>query len=211
MPRDFRQLNQVFYYTIAAEFSRSREALNPGIQRALAQLDLANMLDVGCGDGRVSKALPAESRYVGLDFSQQLIGRNARRGAAFALTDISHPLPLADSQFGTVVCFAALHHLPNRAPLVQELARVLAPSGRLVISVWQIAHDARMRRKIVEDLGNGDYILNWRSGGDGLRFVHEVSETELQGLAVGAGLETLELYRSDGKSSDLGLYGVFKK
>jgi len=208
---DFIRLNQHFYDTFAAEFSQSRQALNPGIQRALQTLDLSNVLDVGCGDGRVSKALPLESRYLGLDFSQKLIGRNARQAASFALADFASPLPVATSSFPTVLCLATLHHLPNRLPLVRELARLLQPDGQLVISVWQISHYARMRRKIVEDLGNGDYVLNWKTGGEGLRFVHEVSDAELRVLATEAGLQTLETYRADGKSGDLGLYGIFKK
>ena len=202
------RLNREFYDSFAAEFSRSREAINPGIGRALRGLDLSAVLDVGCGDGRVSKILPRECKYVGLDFSAQLIGRNAREAATFTLADFSSPLPVAAQIFSTVLCFATLHHLPERLPLMRELARVARPNGVVVVSVWQITHNARMQKKIVEDLGNGDYILDWKSGGQGLRFVHEVTETELRGLVSEAGLDVREMFRSDGKSGDLGLYAI---
>lgn len=208
--RDWIALNRAFYDSFAEEFSRSREAINPGILRALEGCDLSSVLDVGCGDGRVSKALPEDSRYVGLDFSANLIGRNARpQVSSFALADFTSPLPIFTSTFPTVVCFATLHHLPKRLPLVQELARVLRPGGHLIVSVWQITHSDRMRKKIVEDLGNGDYLLNWDRGGKGRRYVHEVSEVELGQLANEAGFVIKEIFRSDGKSGDLGLYGVF--
>jgi SAM-dependent methyltransferase len=202
------KLNRDFYDTFAAEFSRSREAINPGIGRALKGLDLSAALDVGCGDGRVRKILPRECRYVGLDFSTKLIGRNAEGTAAFALADFSNPLPIAAQTFPTVLCFATLHHLPERLPLMRELARVVRPEGRVVVSVWQITHNERMRKKIVEDLGNSDYVLDWKSGGRGLRFLHEVTNDELSVLARDAGLEIIEMFRSDGMSGDLGLYAI---
>jgi 2-polyprenyl-3-methyl-5-hydroxy-6-metoxy-1,4-benzoquinol methylase len=127
------------------------------------------------------------------------------------LADFAHPLPVAASSFPTVICLATLHHLPDRLALMRELARVLSPNGRLVVSVWQITHTERMRKKIVENLGGGDYVLNWKSGGNGLRWVHEVSEAELRELAMAVGLEVVEVYRSDGKSGDLGLYGVMTR
>jgi SAM-dependent methyltransferase len=205
---NWTEFNRRFYDAFADEFSRSREALNPGISRALASLDLASVLDVGCGDARVSRALPEGSRYLGLDFSLGLIGRAGPAGPGRVLADVSFPLPVASHSFSSVVCFAVLHHLTGRALLMHELRRVLRPGGRLAISVWQITHDARMRKKIVRDLGNGDYVLGWERGGHGERFVHQVSEAELNDLAAQAGLAVLDVYRSDGKSGDLGLYGV---
>lgn len=210
-PKTLAHLNREFYDSFALEFSRSRVALNDGIVRVLPALDLSAVLDVGCGDGRVSKAVPETCRYVGLDFSPRLIGRAARGGAAFALADVAASLPVAAGSFPSVVCFAVIHHLTEREGLMRELARVVRPGGRVVVSAWQITHSARMRKKIVQDLGNGDFLLSWERGSKGLRFVHEVSEAELIGLAERAGLKVMEIFRADGRSGDLGLYGVFEK
>lgn len=222
-PVDFIRLNREFYDSFAAEFSESRAAINPGIQQAVAMLDVSAVLDVGCGDGRVSRVLPETCHYVGLDFSARLIGRAAgQAGQAqglplrFVLADVSDPLPIATGAFPTVICFAVLHHLPERESFMSELARVIRspdpvsgkPGGRLALSVWQFTHSERMRKKIVRDLGNGDYVLNWERGGHGERFVHEVTEDEMKRLAHSASLEVIDMFRSDGQSRDLSLYAI---
>ncbi len=212
------RLNQEFYDSFAVEFSDSRAAINPGIRRALAMLDCASVLDVGCGDGRVGRILPETGRYLGLDFSTRLIGRAAseKLPGVFTLADISDPLPIASSAFPTVICFAVLHHLPERESFMRELARVIRspdpvsgkPGGRLALSVWQFTHSERMRKKIARDLGGGDYVLSWGRGGHGERFVHEVTEDEIKRLAGAASLEVVEMFRSDGRSQDLSLYAI---
>ena len=221
------QLNHEFYDSFAAEFSESRAAINPGIQRALRMLDCASVLDVGCGDGRVSRVLPETCNYVGLDFSARLIGRAVGRGGQghasrlplqFVLADVSDPLPIATGAFPTVICFAVLHHLPERESFMRELARVIRspdpvsgkPGRRLALSVWQFTHSERMRKKIVRDLGNGDYVLNWERGGHGERYVHEVTEEEMKRLAHSASLSVVEMFHSDGRSNDLSLYAVLE-
>lgn len=228
---DYTKLNQDFYNSFAAEFSQSREAINPGIVRSLAMLDQSAVLDAGCGDGRASRVLQAGCRYVGIDFSEKLIGRAARGVGAtlavaqhgqagqaqglplqFALADLSAPLPIAPHSFPTAICYAVLHHLPepNRLPLLQSLARVLRPGGRIALSVWQILHSERMRRKIAQDLGNNEFLLMWKRGGRSLRYVHHFDEDELRGLAEAAGLRVIEMFRSDGHTNDLSLYAVME-
>ncbi len=131
----------------------------------------------------------------------------------FVLADLSAPLPIAPRSFPTVICYAVLHHLPepNRLPLLQSLARVLRPGGRIALSVWQILRSERMRRKIAQDLGNNDFLLTWKRGGRSLRYVHHFDEDELRGLAEAAGLRVIEMFRSDGHTGDLGFYVVMDK
>ncbi len=215
---DFIRLNREFYDSFAAEFSESRAAIQAGIRRALAMLDCASVLDVGCGDGRVSRVLPETCNYVGLDFSARLIGRAVSEKLPFVLADISDPLPIATGAFPTLICFAVLHHLPERESFMRELARVIRspdpvsgkPGGRLALSVWQFTHSERMRKKIARDLGNGDYVLSWERGGRGERFVHEVTEDEMKRLAHSASLSLVEMFRSDGRSNDLSLYAILE-
>lgn len=57
----------------------------------------------------------------------------------------------------------------------------------------------------------GDYLLDWRSGGAGLRYVHHFSEAELGELAHEAEFRVEETFYSDGETRNLGLYQVWRK
>ncbi|MEZ3115356.1 class I SAM-dependent methyltransferase [Halobaculum sp. MBLA0147] len=109
-------------------------------------------LDLGCGNGRHAELLAgATDRVVGVDASRALLvtarERAAERGYADSLTTVvgdAGALPLASDRVALVVYVATLHHLPTRAARVaslSEVARVLAPGGRALVSAWSTAHD----------------------------------------------------------------------
>ena len=72
-------LNRRFYEDHAAAFARSRSTPQPGIQRVLAMIPHgARVLEIGCGDGKVARALAANSgvsAYLGLDLSPAMLER----------------------------------------------------------------------------------------------------------------------------------------
>ena len=52
-----------------------------------------------------------------------------------------------------------------------------------------------------------DALLAWeRKGRSGLRYVHALSEAEVRGLAVAAGLDVVDVFASDGASGVLADY-----
>ncbi len=74
------RLNREFYDEYARHFAESRSSFPEGILRALESLRGAeSFLDVGCGDGRVGRALLRQrvpnvvQRYLGVDFSRELL------------------------------------------------------------------------------------------------------------------------------------------
>jgi SAM-dependent methyltransferase len=243
--RRLLDLNRSFYGRFAAEFSRSRSVLQPGILRALDYVSpFALMLDLGCGDARVGDALLARrlpgalgrwtGSYVGVDQSTELLGQRevllrelpsptGEPHASLCAADITRPgwwkpLGLRREGFDAVVCFSVLHHVPTleaRKRLLEDIARFLAPGGACALSVWQVLHRDRFRRKIVpwsrigldaSDVEDGDLLIDWQAGGEGLRYVHHFDLVELAGLCEGAGLAVTHHFRADGDSGDLGLY-----
>jgi hypothetical protein len=95
----------------------------------------------------------------------------------------------------------------------------MAPGGRLTLSVWNFLASPRLRRRILPwreaglaegELDPGDYLLDWRRGGRGLRYVHHFTEPELDGLAAATGFGVADGYLSDGESGVLGRYQVWE-
>jgi ubiquinone/menaquinone biosynthesis C-methylase UbiE len=118
---------------------RSRLNARPQ-QEALAALELGpadRLLDVGCGTGAaVRQAAATVERAVGVDLSGGMIERARERaaGAAEFVVGDSEALPFADGSFTAVLCTASFHHYPHPGRALAEMARVLTPDGRLVLS-----------------------------------------------------------------------------
>ena len=95
----------------------------------------------------------------------------------------------------------------------------MQPGSLFVHSNWQFLRSQRLRQRIQPweriglqdaDVEPGDYLLDWRQGGVGLRYTHHFSEPELARLAGEAGFTVIESFTSDGKSGDLSLYQIWK-
>jgi ubiquinone/menaquinone biosynthesis C-methylase UbiE len=136
---------RIHYDRWAGAYSRSR--LLPALQKkALAELRPAaadRVLDVACGTGGlVAEVAPRVERAAGLDLSSGMLAIARSRLSGMGpgrLTNIefhlgsSDALPFADGEFTALVCTTALHHFPQPQRSIDEMARVLAPGGRVVI------------------------------------------------------------------------------
>jgi len=217
-------INRQFYERFARSFADARSALQPSLVRALARVaDGDAVLDAGCGDGRAARALDAMRRrvaYLGVDCSAALIELARERCAGlegvqadFAVADLTKPgwaRLVGSRRFGVVTCLAVLHHIPGqeaRQRIVRDLAALLAPAGCLVVSTWQFMSSERWQKRIVPwatigiddaDLEAGDYLLDWRRGGYGLRYCSMIAEDDLRALCVQAGLGVEDVARGDG-------------
>lgn len=113
-------------------------------------LDLAGLeagdrvLDVACGTGVVARAAAlragALGKVVGLDLNQDMLDV-ARRVAAGTRPAIewqrgnAAELPFPEGAFDAVVCQQGLQFFSDRPKAFREMHRVLAPEGRLALSV----------------------------------------------------------------------------
>lgn len=101
------------------------------------------VLDIACGPGNFSRAFAAtvgdSGMVVGLDASRTMLERGAadlRRSGLDNLTLIrgdATALPFVDDIFESVCCFAALHLFADPFAGLDEMARVLAPGGRIAL------------------------------------------------------------------------------
>jgi len=119
-------------------------------REALAGLELRaadRLLDVGCGTGAaVREAAPTLERAVGVDLSAGMIDRARELGAGLENTEFvrgdSESLPFGDGEFTAVLCTTSFHHYPQPDRALREMARVLAPGGRLAIADARADHPA---------------------------------------------------------------------
>jgi tRNA (uracil-5-)-methyltransferase TRM9 len=226
-------LNHQFYQTMGENFSATRLRLQPGVQRILDTIPRdAHILDLGCGNGELARRLEEggfTGQYTGLDNSQTLLDIARKRTSdnpayRFLLVDIADPgwdtgLETGSSaRFDIILAFSVLHHLPGsltRLHVLRKVRRIIQPDGRFVHSEWQFLNSPRLRERILPweevnispaQVDQGDYLLDWRGGGYGLRYVHHFSEDELTRLAEQAGFSIEETYFSDGEQGNLGLY-----
>ena len=93
------------------------------------------VLDLGCGDGRLTAELGA-ARVTGADVSEVALGRARRRlpGAELALLRPDEPLPFEGSSFDLVLCAETLEHVRDVQLLLSEARRVLRPGGMLAVT-----------------------------------------------------------------------------
>jgi ubiquinone/menaquinone biosynthesis C-methylase UbiE len=197
---------QATYDRIAEHFATTREYPWPEVDSFLSSTvdgTASTALDLGCGNGRHAELLAAVTdRVVGVDVSRGLLAtardRSRDRGFPVDLLQAdAATLPLATDAFDVAVYVATLHHLrprERRVTSLDELARVLAPTGRALVSAWSTAHDRF-------DAEEGfDTTVDWTlPGGETVpRYYHIYDPAEFRADLDASDLEPLDVYVSSG-------------
>jgi len=231
-------VNRDFYAAVHVPFDATRSNIAAGMVEALRQLYPADralpghlqVLDAGCGNGRFAWALEKyglNADYLGIDDDEGLLQRAVEQGGdlvtvqtRFQRVNLALDALSSLGRFDLVACLAVLHHFPGREmrlALLQKLAQLLVPDGRLLISTWQFLDDPRLRERIqpweciglsAEDIEAGDALLPWDQGVHALRYAHHIDENEVATLAFAAGLSVVGSFYADGKSGRLNLYAI---
>lgn len=100
------------------------------IDRLVAISDEDRVLEVGCGQGHLTKALAARGvDIVGVDANPQAV-EVADTGLVRHM--YAEQLEFEDDSFDVIVSVHAIEHIPPLEEALAEMARVLAPRGRAV-------------------------------------------------------------------------------
>lgn len=108
----------------------------PTVRALLGGLPPCRVLDAACGTGRHGAWLAERGHdIVGVDGSPDMLARARVKlpQARFEQGDLT-ALPLPDASVDAALCALALVHLLDLRPALAELARVVRPGGRIVIS-----------------------------------------------------------------------------
>lgn len=146
MPSDLDTLNQRFYQSRAiADWYATKDFILPEEQAFMDRhgpevVDGKALLDIGIGAGRTTRfLLPRAGRYVGVDYSPDMIATAAARfpDATLHVRDARDLSAYADGEFDTVVfSFNGMDCLSHegRMAALAEIHRVLKPRGWFVFS-----------------------------------------------------------------------------
>jgi len=96
-------------------------------------------LDLGCHDGAFLASLRRKgiSRLAGADVAREAIDRARRQFPDMEFQHIAEgqPLPFADGTFASVTLLDVIEHVHEQTQLLNEINRVLAGGGRLIVTV----------------------------------------------------------------------------
>ncbi len=119
-----KYFNRIFRFNQTCRdewIAKQAAALSPGTR----------VLDVGAGPCRYCGDF-AHCQYHTHDFAQ-LLSDSTEYGKLDYVSDILD-VPVEDASFDCILCTEVLEHVPEPIKAVHELARILRPGGRLIIT-----------------------------------------------------------------------------
>jgi SAM-dependent methyltransferase len=132
-------------------------------------------LDLACGTGRHGRLLQAAGHHVvGVDLTPEMLAV-ARDHFPVTEGDLG-ALPARSGAFDLAVCGLAVAHVADLAPVMAEIARILRPGGRAVISAlhpfqahlgWHAPFETPDGRGFVREYAHthADYLRAFRAVG----------------------------------------------
>ena len=188
---------------------REAEFQPEGFSARFLQVDLTsnNLIDVIARSRETAtKQSPYKSGMVPLQDASQSSGYRPSRN------DI----------LDVVFSFAVLHHIPSaewRLNILRTVRELIGDDGKFIHSNWQFLNSEKLKARIQpweaatlsqSEVDAGDYLLDWRDGGVGLRYVHHFDESELETLAKVSGFRITDTFYSDGEGGRLSMYQIWE-
>jgi len=135
-----------------AGFHANLDLVIPRLVEVVGRVDGLTVLDAGCGEGIVSRALVGTAtRVIGIDIVPQLIAYARARDLTQAITyevhDLSRPLPHYQHTFDLIVSNLVLNDVPDYHGFITTLSASLKPRGRIVLSLNN-PYSALLREKV---------------------------------------------------------------
>lgn len=154
-----RTRSQDFFARTADRWDGLRDAMFGSRFHLFALVGLLDpdwvVADLGCGTGPVSEALaPVVAQVVAVDGSEAMLAAARDRLQPFDNVETRlgelEALPVDDDSVDAATLILVLHHLPDPAKAVSEVARVLRPGGKLLL-VDMLPHD---RQEYPQEMGH---------------------------------------------------------
>ncbi|GIK83758.1 MAG: methylase [Patescibacteria group bacterium] len=109
----------------------------PGLLRLLKLTKESSLVDLGCGQGILSRSIPSISKYLGIDKAASLV-ESAKKitknpDYEFLIKDVTRPIAGAKSEFSHAAIVLALQNMEHPEGAIKNAAVYLKQGGTLVI------------------------------------------------------------------------------
>lgn len=115
----------------------------------------AKVLDIGCRDGALRNYLGGEVQYYGIEIVTEFASPRVK------IQDISNGTEFENDSFDYVFCIEVLEHVRNPHFVLNEIKRVLKPSGFLILSVPNPYHFKEILWNIFNVPDKTGHIYSW--------------------------------------------------
>ncbi len=197
------------YDVIAQSYAYTRRRLWAPVDKVLPA---GRIIDIGSGPGlyavNISSKLGVD--VICMDISIGMLKAARRHAKNKSIYPLIH-LVIADLEyapfrsygFDAALCIATIHHLPTRRSRInglREVARILKPNSKVLITAWHILHPRNLIRVLIniptsifKGRAIGDIYVSWHYKGALLkRFYHLYTLKELKSDVINAGLSIIE-------------------
>jgi phosphatidylethanolamine/phosphatidyl-N-methylethanolamine N-methyltransferase len=153
----------IYDFVFGAVFERGRLTAIEAAERIGGRI-----LEVGVGTGISLPDYSRSNRIVGIDISEPMLRKALQRVAEHKLDNVealavmdAEKLALPDASFDVVVAQYVITAVPNPEATLDEFARVLRPSGEIIL-VNHIGAEQGMRRAFEQGFAPLARRLGWR-------------------------------------------------
>jgi ubiquinone/menaquinone biosynthesis C-methylase UbiE len=156
--------------------SMREDAYFPAVEALTGEVAGQRICDLACGQGRVARHLAGlGASVVGVDLSEKLLAIARRhekaepRGIEYRRADARTLDGLEDASFNGVVCHMSLMDIPDLAPTLRSVARILRTGGWFVFSILHPCYHTSRSGEMESPEGTvrtvGSYFVEgyWRS------------------------------------------------
>ncbi len=149
-----RQSVQSMFDRIAPRYDLLNRLLTLGLDQRWRRLALDTVgvssddlvPDIACGTGDLAEASVARgARVIGLDFAREMLRGAFVRGVPSLAQADAQQLPVADGIADVITCGFALRNFADLEVALAEMARVLAPGGRIALVEVDAPDNALLR------------------------------------------------------------------
>jgi SAM-dependent methyltransferase len=162
---------ELTYHAVATHFwfRGFRRCVTPVLEEISGGRTDLRLLDGGCGTGFNLQLLRPYGRAFAYDFMESAVRWTAGRGSPVVRADATR-VPYASNCFDIVTGFDLLQHVPDDRAAVAEMARLVVPGGRVLLTAPAF------------DVLSADHAISWHE-------VHRYTPSSFRELVTSAGLQ----------------------